>query len=75
MRNIVLALSVAVIVPVVLAGCATTYKTCSTAGADVRSLYQEKAHAEKQREMGVSMIMPASAVVGVDKGAEGRDTE
>ena len=81
MNKIARVMSMAFVVPVVVAGCATNYKTtekemkqpinCATAAGDIRSLYHEKAHVSRQIEMGVSMIIPVSAVVGLDKGTEG----
>lgn len=81
MKKIARVLSMALVFPVMVVGCATDYKktekemkqpiNCATAAGDIRSLHHEKAHVSRQIEMGVSMIMPVSAVVGLVKGTEG----
>jgi hypothetical protein len=63
-----------------LAGCAWQFKqeekalkqpiNCATAEGDLRALHGEKAHVAQQIAMGVTALVPASAVVGLVTGTE-----
>ena len=81
-RNRNAGVTVVVSLAVAMLGCAMKLKgeektakampvNCATADGDVRVLQGEKAHVAERIAMGVSMIYPAGAVVGILTGTEG----